>query len=213
VHGARPDPVVPCRTSLQHLGLRTYQAQVSSAACLACFVKCGALFGGAIGVAFLGLGLLRAALFLLSGRHLDSISSDDLRLATFYVSGFVLAGTLLGGFWQLFRSKATAYLEFALAGMIVMTAIVASQTSGLRGNNAVDWVVLLLLGAGFGCAFGRGFLKWEPPAQTTQRIVKSTKGRYGSRRGVASSRRRRANEHHWRIIHVSVPGLRLSDVR
>jgi hypothetical protein len=119
----------------------------------------GALFGGAIGVAFLGIGLLRAALFLLSGRHLDPISSDDLRLATFYVSGFAVAGTLLGGFWQLFRSKAIAYVGFALAGMIVMTAIMASQKGGLRGNDAVDWVVLLSLGAGFGCAFGRGFLK------------------------------------------------------
>lgn len=119
----------------------------------------GALFGGAIGVAFLGVGILRAALFLLSGHRLAPISADDLRLATFYVGGFALAGTLLGGFWQMFRSKATAYVGFAFAGMIIMTAIMAGEKGGLRGNDAVDWVVLLSLGAGFGCAFGRGFLK------------------------------------------------------
>ena len=119
----------------------------------------GALFGGAIGVAFLGVGILRAALFLLSGHRLAPISADDLHLATFCVGGFALAGTLLGGFWQMFRSEATAYVGFAFAGMIIMTAIMAGEKGGLRGNDAVDWVVLLSLGAGFGCAFGRGFLK------------------------------------------------------
>ncbi len=119
----------------------------------------GALFGGAIGAAFLSVGALRAAVFLLGGGRFKELSTDDLKLAVFYVGGFAVGGALVGAMWPYRRSKAVGYLSFALAGMIVMTAIMGSGNAELAATDAVEWTIGLSLGAVFGCAFGHGLLK------------------------------------------------------
>jgi len=119
----------------------------------------GAMIGSGIGAAFLAVGVVRAVIFLLGGGSLRAVSADDLRFALFYVGGFGVAGAMFAAVRPYLRSKVGAYTAFAVAGMIVTTAIKASEKGGLGANDTIDWVVLLSLGALFGCAFARGLLK------------------------------------------------------
>jgi hypothetical protein len=81
-----------------------------------------------------------------------------MRLAAYYVGGFGLAGAVVGGLLPSLRGPVGTNALFACAGMIVMTAIMASD-GGLKAHDRVDWLSLLPLGAVFGLAFGYGWSK------------------------------------------------------
>lgn len=119
----------------------------------------GGGLGLLVGVLLIGVGVARAALLLLTGGQLSAISSDDLRLAVYYVGGFGIAGAVLGALLPRLRGNLATHALFAGAGMIVMVAIMASGTGGLRAHDRVDWWFLLPLGAAFGLAFGYGWNK------------------------------------------------------
>ena len=119
-------------------------------------IASGTAIGALAGVFFIGIGVARAGLALLTGARMSPLTDEDLRLATYYVGGFALGGGLVGGVLPRARGVVGSYLAFAAAGMIVMTAIMASD-GGLRTHDTVDWTVLLAVGAVFGLAFGIGW--------------------------------------------------------
>ena len=119
----------------------------------------GAAIGLAVGVLLIAIGVLRAAVFLLTGGHLPTLSWEDARLAAFYVGGFGLAGAVVGAVVPRLRTAVGLYVAFSVAGMIVVTAIMASEKGGLRARDRVDWILLMPIGAIFGCAFAYGWSK------------------------------------------------------
>ena len=114
----------------------------------------GAALGLLAGALMIGVGIARAAYFLLRGGHLSAISYDDLRLVIYYMGGFGVAGGLLGLLLPRYQGVVATRVLFAVAGMVVMTAIAASDAGGLRAHDRIDWLFLLPLGAIFGLAFG-----------------------------------------------------------
>lgn len=119
----------------------------------------GAGIGVVVGTLLIGVGVLRAAAFLLTGGHLSAPSSEDARLAAFYIGGFGLAGAVIGAVLPRLRSVVGLYVAFGAAGMIVMTAIMASEKGGLKAHDRIDWMLLMPLGAMFGCAFAYGWTR------------------------------------------------------
>ncbi len=113
--------------------------------------------GLVVGLLLIGVGVLRAGLFLLTGGHLAALSADDVRLVVYYLGGFGLAGAVVGPLIPRMRTRVGTYVVFSFAGMIVMAAIMASDNGGLRRQALVDWLWMMPLGAAFGCAFAYGF--------------------------------------------------------
>ena len=103
----------------------------------------------------LGVGLLRAVYARFRGANV-SIELEDLRLLATYIAGFVVAGMLISVLWPRLRRKRSKQAVFALAGMIVASAVVIGM-KGLVAWTTVDWVVVLGLGTVFGLAFASGF--------------------------------------------------------
>ena len=114
----------------------------------------GGGIGLIVGALLVSVGMARAAFFALRGGHLSDISSDDLRFVIYYVGGFGLAGAVLGVMLPRYPGAVATRVLFAVAGMIVTTAIAASDTGGLRAHDHIEWLFLLPLGAIFGLAFG-----------------------------------------------------------
>ena len=118
----------------------------------------GAFFGALLGSAFIAIGAMRAAFFLLGGGRIEALTAADVRPFVFYLAGFAAAGTLVGATWPMIRSRIATYAVFGAGGALVMIAIMAGDAGGLAARDGFDWVVLPLVGVLFGCAFARGWL-------------------------------------------------------
>jgi dipeptide/tripeptide permease len=116
----------------------------------------GALAGAAVGALCIGVGILRALVAIVFGAHMAPLTSADIRGLTFYVGGFVAAGLLISAIWPLLTSRFDRYVGFSLAGTVVMIAILAADKGGLPAHDRTDWIVAVVLGIVFGCAFGWG---------------------------------------------------------
>ncbi|HEY9225638.1 MAG TPA: hypothetical protein VIP11_03255 [Gemmatimonadaceae bacterium] len=119
----------------------------------------GALIGVGVGSIFIVVGLLRAGLFLLTGGRLSALSANDARIAVFYLGGFGLAGALVGVLLPRARTAVRIYAAFALAGMVVVIAIMAAAKGGLTSHDRLDWFLFMSTGAVFGCAAAYGLSK------------------------------------------------------
>lgn len=118
----------------------------------------GAVVGAALGIAFLALGLAAFGLTVaFSDRSADPIRAHDLVQMAAYVSGFALAGAVVGAVRPLERGRAAVYGAMAMGGAIVMN-IIAISDEGFAGMDRLDWFAMSAIGALFGLAGARGFL-------------------------------------------------------
>jgi hypothetical protein len=93
----------------------------------------------------------------LTGARLSPLTGEDFRFASYYVGGFALGGGLVGGVLPRARGLVSRHVAFAAAGMIVMTAIMATD-GGLRAHDAIDWTVFSVVGD-----LPPAYLYFEPP--------------------------------------------------
>ena len=92
----------------------------------------GLILGGAFGLLLVGVGLFRAILALLVGRHFAPPSPEDARILGYYVGSLALAGSGLGAAKPLLRTPIGTYVGFGLAGAFAGTA--TSPRSGPRAG-------------------------------------------------------------------------------
>ena len=123
----------------------------------------GALEGAGVGFVFavclIGIGLLRALLALVSGRHLAALTGQDARLLAFYVGGFVVAGGLIGAAGPFLPGRVGTYARFVFGGMVVVLAIVIGDQGSLAATDSMDWIFIPVLGTVFGLAAAYGWTK------------------------------------------------------
>jgi hypothetical protein len=117
----------------------------------------GAVVGAAVGSFCILLGAIRVFVFRATGGHVAPLNADEIRLFTFYVVGFIIAGILLGAIWPLLAGRLAQYVGFSLAGIVVMIGILAGDKGGLVARTPRDWFGGISLGIIFGCAFAYGF--------------------------------------------------------
>ena len=117
----------------------------------------GALVGAAVAAVCLLVGLLRALIATILRRYRPTpLTAAEVKVLAYYVGGFVVAGMLISAIWPLLTTRFARYLGFSLAGIVVMVAILASESGGLLRHRLSDWIIAVLLGIFFGCAFGWG---------------------------------------------------------
>ena len=117
----------------------------------------GSLTGGAVGVLCIVVGVLRGLFFIARGGHIAPFSPEELRLLSFYVVGFILAGAFISAIWPSLRSGLAQYFGFSLSGIVVMLGVLAGDKGGLAARDLSEWIIGILLGIFFGCAFAYGF--------------------------------------------------------
>jgi peptidoglycan/LPS O-acetylase OafA/YrhL len=122
-------------------------------------VVLGAALGITVGALFVGVGLVRAVMFLLGGGRLDALDGDDLRTIAYYVGGFGVGGALFGALKPVLRGKIGIYAGCMLVGVIVMLAIGLSDKGNLGAFDAFDWLALPGLGMLFGAAAAYGWTR------------------------------------------------------
>jgi hypothetical protein len=117
----------------------------------------GALAGAAVAAACIAVAVLRALVARILHRYVPRpLTSGDVKVLTYYVGGFIVAGILVSAIWPLLTSRFARYVGFSLAGITVMVAILAADEGGLFAHGRTDWTIAVLLGIFFGCAFGWG---------------------------------------------------------
>jgi hypothetical protein len=119
----------------------------------------GAGLGVATALLFIGVGIIRAVVAVISGARVAPPTSHDARILLFYVGGFAVAGAFLGVLLPYLHAKSLKYLGFAAGGVVVMLAIAAGDQGGLGALDRVDWIALPILGAILGLAAGFGYLR------------------------------------------------------
>ncbi len=119
----------------------------------------GAGYGAALALFFIGIGVLRAVVALISGAHMNPLTPEDARVLVFYVGGFTVAGALLGFLLRRLDAMLLKYLGFMAGGAVVMLAIATGDQGGLRALDRTDWIALPALGGALGLAVGYGFLR------------------------------------------------------
>jgi hypothetical protein len=117
----------------------------------------GSLTGGAVGVLWIVVGILRGLFFIARGGHIAPVSPEEIRLLSFYVAGFILAGALISAILPSLRSGLAQYFGFSLSGIVVMLGVLAGDKGGLATRGLSGWIIAILLGIFFGCAFAYGF--------------------------------------------------------
>jgi hypothetical protein len=120
----------------------------------------GAALGACVGAASLGIGLLRAAVAVIGGTH---VQMDWLwPPAGLYVLGFAAGGPVMGALWPNQPGRARRYLAGAVGGMVT-TGAIAQIADGPRALSSPSALIFVLVaGPLFGMAFTGGFL--GPPA-------------------------------------------------
>ena len=121
-------------------------------------VAAGAVIGACLGGALLLVGVARFAVATLDGSP-PALSSGDRRMMAFYVGGFALAGALLGLVRPLIQDERSTYFFSAIAGAVVTLVISAGSKGGLTAIPVPFVALLVVMGAIFGIAFARGFLR------------------------------------------------------
>lgn len=117
----------------------------------------GSLVGGAVGVLCILVGVVRGLYFIARGGHIAPVTPEEIRLLSFYVGGFIVAGAFISAIWPLLSSGLAQYFGFSLSGIVVMFGVLAGDKGGLAAHGLTDWIVAILLGVFFGCAFAYGF--------------------------------------------------------
>ena len=130
----------------------------------------GLLAGGSVAALALLVGLIRAAVVVMSGKSVAAPTRSDVVMIAYYVAGFAVAGLLVAAIWPLMRGRISTYFGFALAGVIVCIAILAGQDGGLPARDLADWIFVVLLGPLFGCAFAYGFTRNIPDPQPNEEL-------------------------------------------
>jgi hypothetical protein len=118
----------------------------------------GAGLGLALGLVLLSVGLLRAAVYLLTGGKLQPLAAADSRMMAVYVGAFAAAGALLGATRPLLRTKAGVYTACMAAGVIVVLAL-ARFDRRHAAMHAGDWWFVGGLGAILGAAGAYGWFR------------------------------------------------------
>jgi len=116
----------------------------------------GALAGGCLGVAFLGIGLARFLVFLLLGGSAAGPTWSDLPLMAGYVAALGIGGAIVGAVRPLLSTRRRGYATAALVGACVML-ILGLMFLETTAAPPVEWAVLAVVGMVFGLAFAWGF--------------------------------------------------------
>jgi len=119
----------------------------------------GTALGALVGIALIGIGVIRALVTLLGGGRFAPFTNADWRLLVFYVGGFAFVGGILGAVRIQERGRTAIVFGAMAAGIVVMFAFVAGDKGGLSGMDRLDWIVLPALGALFGAAAAYGYLR------------------------------------------------------
>ena len=123
----------------------------------------GALVGACVGVAFIGVGVLRAGVAVVAGEHFRPLSSSDARLLAFYVIGFAVGGAAYGMVRAVFTKTLGLVMGFMLGGVVVMFAIMVGDEGSFAALDQMDVVFGVIMGIVFGAAAAIGVLRKSQP--------------------------------------------------
>jgi uncharacterized membrane protein YadS len=70
---------------------------------------------------------------------------------------FIFAVALVSAIWSFLSSVLAQYFGFSLSGIVVMLGVLAGDKGCLAARDLSDWIMAILLGMFFGCAFAYGF--------------------------------------------------------
>lgn len=124
----------------------------------------GAAAGALLAAIAIGVGVIRGALFLLTGGKMALPDLATVRAVAAYATGFTVAGAVVGAVLPYLRTGFSQYAGFALGGAIVGAALVLGET---RVVTRVDWFIGPGLGAFFGCAMAYGWRQTPVDDDTT----------------------------------------------
>jgi hypothetical protein len=118
-------------------------------------VRSGAFFGAVFGTLMIGVGVARALIVLLFAGGVGISPLRDLGFGLFYVTGFAVAGAMLGALWPLRATRVGAYALGYLGASIVCTVcgVIVMQLEHSRDPRAFAFVVGILT-LTFGTAAG-----------------------------------------------------------
>jgi hypothetical protein len=106
----------------------------------------GAGIGAALALLLLGVGLVRIAFHSFAGETFDAFTQDDIRLAVFYISAFMVAGAFIGGLRAVTRSRIAKVVSFMIGGAIAMN-VIAIGDLGIGGVDIGTAVIMSGAGA------------------------------------------------------------------
>ena len=121
----------------------------------------GLLLGLVLGVLLIGLGAVRAAVFIGTGGQVEPLSADDIRAVVYAIGGFSVAGGAFGALSQRTRTQPGFYGVCALGGMILMSALALSRQGRRPLHGVLPWLAVLLGGAIIGMAGGYGWRRHD----------------------------------------------------
>jgi peptidoglycan/LPS O-acetylase OafA/YrhL len=114
----------------------------------------GGAGGGAIACLLLLVALIRGIVMVATGGTIPTAGAA--RGLLFYVAGFVLGGAVAGALSPLERWIGGVFGLSVVAALIVMMAIVRSDSGPVRSWDSETWVVIVGLAVLFGGAFAAG---------------------------------------------------------
>ena len=112
------------------------------------------MVGAALGAVFLVIGLIRAAIVLVTGAKVQF--AGFLIGAAWYVLGFASAGALVGLLWPLSRVRPLRYLLGIVAACCVVGAITISDDGAPWLWSHDTFIMWMGLSGAFGLAAGVG---------------------------------------------------------
>ena len=119
----------------------------------------GALVGALVGIACILVGVVRGLFVMLGGGHIAPLTHEEVRLLSFYVAGFIVAGIILSAIWPSLNNRVAKYFGFSLAGIVAMIGVLAGDKGGIAARDLFDWVLAVSIGIFLGCAFAVGWFR------------------------------------------------------
>ena len=121
----------------------------------------GALLGGVMALLLMGVGLVRAAFFVVGGGQVRLPAGDDASAIILYVAAFMAAGAVIGA-GRLERGKPVrACAVSVLSGLVLMLGLFVAAHGSPAALSGFDACMIALLGSALGGAFAFKWLRAE----------------------------------------------------
>jgi hypothetical protein len=125
----------------------------------------GLFGGGCLGLFFLCIGIARILIALLSGAHMQELSSglgSALGWAAVYSGAFAAAGAAIGVLWPLRGSVVGSFLlGYLAAGIVSVVMVHLAREPGEPRSGSHELITAVIMTLAFGTAAGWQFWRWD----------------------------------------------------